>query len=345
MIAGDNAANVLIGGLVTRALAQTSSWDLQLLRCLLAEARTSGLYLSRDAAVSVSTLRSKGWRAYWNNTAIPNGGGSTGQPHYGGYLPAAFLIADSATTGLTKLLTDRARTYCMHMMAAYDIGEWEWNESMSNEQARFLLPLAWLVRADDTPLHRSWLDRMVTDLLASQDASGAIKQEFGRGNESGRCAPCAPSSNNAYGSGEGPIMHDGTEPLADSLYTLSFALAGLREAYGATGLGRYKDAETKLVEFLVRTQVVSEAHRELQGAWFRAFDFKAWEFWASDNDWGYGPWTTETGWSNGWIMSVLAMREANTTVWEVVQTREFNPGLVRTVCLEMLPGLEEYCSA
>eukprot|EP01043_Picozoa_sp_COSAG02_P062360 COSAG02_NODE_8583_length_2514_cov_1.493996_5_plen_137_part_01 len=137
MIAGDNAANVLIGGLITRALAQTSSWDLQLLRCLLAEARTSGPYLSRVASVSVAALRSKGWREYWNDTAIPTGGGSTGQPHYGGYLPAAFLMAGNATTGLTRLLTDRARAYCMYMMAAYDIGEWEWNESMSNEQARF----------------------------------------------------------------------------------------------------------------------------------------------------------------------------------------------------------------
>lgn len=77
---GDNAANVLIGGLVTRALAQTSSWDMQLLRSLLAEARTSGTYLSREAAVSVSELRSKGWRAYWNVTLMPNGASSdTGQ--------------------------------------------------------------------------------------------------------------------------------------------------------------------------------------------------------------------------------------------------------------------------
>ena len=337
---------MLIGGLVTRALAQTSSWDLQLLRCLMAEARTSGTYLSRTPALPVPELRSKGWRSYWNVTTIPNGqSGSTGQPHYGGYLPAAFLLAGDTTTGLGRLLTDRARAYCMYMMQGYDAGEWEWNESMSNEQARFLLPLAWLVRVDDTPLHRNWLDWMVRDLLASQDAkTGAIKQEFGRGNESGRCSPCAPSSNSAYGSGEGPIMHDGEEPLADSLYTLPFALAGLREAFGATQLEHYRDAETKLAGFLVRTQVVSEAHPELDGAWFRAFDYNAWEFWASDNDWGYGPWTTETGWSNGWIMSTLAAREANTTLWEVAHRRKFDQKLVRAVCLEMMPGLEDYCS-
>jgi hypothetical protein len=35
----------------------------------------------------------------------------------------------------------------MAMISRYLAGEWEWNESMTNEQARFLLPLAWLVRA------------------------------------------------------------------------------------------------------------------------------------------------------------------------------------------------------
>ena len=42
-----------------------------------------------------------------------------------------------------------------------------------------LLPLAWLVRCNDTALHRGWLDRMASDLLASQQEFGAIKQEFG----------------------------------------------------------------------------------------------------------------------------------------------------------------------
>lgn len=55
---------------------------------------------------------------------------------------------------------------------------------------------------------------------------------------------------------------------------------------GATGEPMYAAAESKLVEFLAKTQVVSEAHPELSGAWFRAFDYERWEYWASDNDWG-----------------------------------------------------------
>eukprot|EP01052_Picozoa_sp_SAG31_P005951 SAG31_NODE_270_length_18732_cov_9.342618_7_plen_188_part_00 len=186
---------------------------------------------------------------------------------------------------------------------------------------------------------------MATDLLASQDNfTGAIKQEFGIGKEARRCGPCAPATNEEYGSGEGPLMHDGSEPIADSLYTLSFALVGLREAVGATNDERLRDAEGKLVDFLVRTQVVSTSHPELNGAWFRAFDYKRWDFWASDNDWGYGPWTTETGWSNGWIMTAIAAREANTTVWDVMSARSFDPRTVHLICTEMMIGLENLCS-
>ena len=155
---------------------------------------------------------------------------------------------------------------------------------MSNEQARMLLPLAWLIRVNDTALHRHWLDLMITDLLDSQQQCGAIKQRFGTGNEASRCRPCAPRSNADYGSGEGPIMFSGNESLTDSLYTLNFALAGLREAVGATSdpTGRYRRAESMLASYMVKIQVRSIEHPELNGAWFRAFDYKSEEYFASD---------------------------------------------------------------
>lgn len=77
---GDNAANVLIGGSATRALANTSSWDLQLLRCLMAEVRTTGQHGFRPSAIAASALRSHGWEAYFNSTMVPNGGPGGSQP-------------------------------------------------------------------------------------------------------------------------------------------------------------------------------------------------------------------------------------------------------------------------
>ena len=34
-----------------------------------------------------------------------------------------------------------------------------------------------------------------------------------------------------------------------------------------------------MAKFLCRIQVRSDAHRELDGAWFRAFDYERWGYW------------------------------------------------------------------
>ena len=162
------------------------------------------------------------------------------------------------------------------MMAS--LGDWKWTQSMTNELATLLLANAWLVRVDDTPEHRAWLDDVATRLLTFQTASGGIKQFFGAGAEAGKCGDCAPASNAAYGAGEAPLMFTGHEPLTDCLYGLNFALIGLREAYGATRDAKYAAAETRLVDYLVRIQARSDAHPELDGAWFRAFDYERWEY-------------------------------------------------------------------
>jgi len=71
----------------------------------------------------------------------------------------------------------------------------------------------------------------------------------------------------------------------------------------------------------------------------RAFDYGRWEFWASANDWGYGPWLTEAGWSNGWITTVLALRGANTTLWDILMRAPLDAKETRRICLEMLAPL------
>ncbi len=58
-------------------------------------------------------------------------------------------------------------------------GNWRWGSSMQTQRARMILPLAWLVRVEDTPEHRQWLDKMVTEIMKYQDESGAIREELG----------------------------------------------------------------------------------------------------------------------------------------------------------------------
>src|SRR5438874_9631999 len=98
------------------------------------------------------------------------------------------------------------------------------------ERARMLLPLAWLIRLEDTPEHRLWLSRVAMDLLKTQQPFGALREQFGGGGGHFH----APASNEAYGTGEAPLVQKDGDPVSDQLYTTGFALVGLHEASTAT---------------------------------------------------------------------------------------------------------------
>ncbi len=116
------------------------------------------------------------------------------------------------------------------------------------------------------------------------------------------------------------ILQENGDPLADMLYTCNFAVIGLHEAAAATGDSFYRAAEDKLADFLARIQVRSDAHPELDGAWYRGFDFRRWDYWASNADWEWGAWCTETGWGTPWIAGTLALRHMKTSLWELTSS-------------------------
>ena len=145
-----------------------------------------------------------------------------------------------------------------------------------------------------------------------------------------------PASNEAYGTGEATLLQTNGDPATDLLYQLNFAFLGLHEAAAATGDPFYREAEDKVAKFLCRIQIRSEAHPELDGGWFRAFDFKRWEYWASNTDVGWGAWCIEGGWSQSWITAVLALRQMNTSLWDVTKDSQIKRHLAK-VRQEMLP--------
>jgi hypothetical protein len=221
-------------------------------------------------------------------------------------------------------------------MEAYP-DNWIWTNGIQQERAKMLLPLAWLVRVDDTPEHREWLRKMAGDLLAGQAECGAIREEIG---EKGKGGFPPPESNEAYGTSETPLIQTNGNGVSDLLYTVDFAFLGLHEAAAATGDDYYRKAEDKLAEFLCRIQIRSEKHPELDGGWFRAFDFNRWEYWASNGDAGWGAWSIESGWTQSWITTVLGLRLMDTSVWDLTKTSEAEKhfdGLLT----QMLPGLKE----
>jgi hypothetical protein len=177
-----------------------------------------------------------------------------------------------------------------------------------------ILPLAWLVRIEDRPEHRAWLDRVVSKLLDNQVESGAIREELG-GNDKGRYGRT--KSNEAYGLHEAPLIFENGDPIADMLYTSNFAFFSLNEAAHATGNPRYQEAVGRLSDFLTRIQVKSERFADLDGAWFRAFDYNRWEYWASNADVGWGAWGTLSGWTQSWIVATQVLVLTDQSYWDL----------------------------
>jgi hypothetical protein len=101
------------------------------------------------------------------------------------------------------------------------------------------------------------------------------------------------------------------------LYTTGFALLGLHEAAAATGDEKLRRAADELAAYLCRIQIRSETRPELDGAWFRAFDDRAWEYRASSADVGWGAWCVEAGWGQAWTAATLALRQKRTSLWEL----------------------------
>jgi hypothetical protein len=302
---GDDNARALLGTLAAGASLKSDRWDAAVLKGLLANLRTTGRLGFRGDRIDVPALERNGWRHYHDadtfNPAL----------NFEAYPWAAFLWA-YRQTGEAEFL-DRARTAITRTMELYPRG-WRWGDNM--ERARILLPLAWLVRVDDTPQHRQWLRTIATDLIKNQVACGAIPEQLG-GSGKGGGHYVVPGSNEAYGTTETPLLQQNGDPVSDQLYTTGFALIGLHEAAAATGDPELKRAEDRLAEYLVRIQVRSPTLPYLDGAWFRAFDYEKWECWASSADMGWGAWSVEAGWAPAWAAATLGLRARGASLWDL----------------------------
>lgn len=300
---GDDNARVMMATMLVGASLKTDRWDEPLLRALYANLRTTGPLGFRNDRVDMPGLEELGWRHFQDAERISY------SAHFEAYNWACFLWAYQHT-GKREFL-DKTKIGIRMMMEAYP-DKWRWNDNM--ERAKMLLPLAWLVQIEDTPQHRGWLKTVADGLISIQDAHGAIPEQF-RGTEGSHYS--VPKSNEAYGTGETPLLQKTGDPVTDQLYTSGKALLGFHEAFAATGDQRYKIAADKLTEYLCRIQIRSKNIPYLNGTWFRAFDFERWEPWASSGDSGWGAWSLESGWGQSWTAVILGFRQKNTSFWNV----------------------------
>jgi hypothetical protein len=305
---GDDNARTLLATILSAAALKEDRWNQAIAKAVVANFRTSGTFGFRGDRVDVPVLGELGWKHFHEAETINY------SPHFESYLWACYLWAFQQS-GFEPLLA-RTRTGIRMMMSAYPQG-WRWQDNM--ERARMLLCLAWLVRLEDKPEYRAWLHAVADDLLARQQPNGAIHEWLG---STGGGHYQIPQSNEAYGTGETPLIQKNGDPASDQLYTTGFALLGLHEAFAATGDMKFKRAADKLAEFLCRIQIRSEKISYLDGAWFRAFDDRRWEFWASSADVGWGAWCVEAGWGPMWTAAVLGLRDAGTNFWDFSRSVE-----------------------
>lgn len=302
---GDNDVKAILGCMGTAAVLESDRWDEALLKNILGNFRTTGIYGFRGGCLHNPTLLQQGWQHYHRAATVHYA------PHYEAWIWATYLWLYDKTR--YRPLLELPLGGIRRMMAAYP-DNWQWTNGIQQERGRMLLTLAWLVRVDDRPQHRAWLKQLADDMEKCQDSCGAIREELGVPGK-GTCPPAR--SNADYGTSEASLIEENGDPVADMLYTCNFTFLGLNEAAAATGDPQFRRMADELADFLVRIQIRSEAHPELDGAWFRAFDYRRWEYWGSNADSGWGAWSIEVGWTQAWIPTVLALRELRLNLWDL----------------------------
>jgi hypothetical protein len=318
---GDDNARCLLGLIGASAYMHTGKWDQQIAEAIMANFRTTGKEGFRGDRLEEADILKKGWRYFWNRDLVDP------HPHFESWMWACYLWLYDKTR--YKPLLSRTETAIRLTMQDYP-DKWLWTNGIQQERARMILSLAWLVRIEDTPEHRKWLDEVVSALLANQVPCGAIREELGAAGK-GWLEPA--KSNEEYGKREAPLIFSNGDPVADMLYTCNFAFFSLNEAAKATGNPEYKMAVNKLSDFLTRIQVRSSKHKDLDGAWFRAFDYDQWDYWASNADAGWGAWATLTGWIQSWIVSTQVLVERNQSYWELTRRSHINNYMPQTITL------------
>lgn len=301
---GDDNARAVLGMIGASAYLKTGKWDREIVETILSNFRTTGKLGFRGERLNAMQIDSLGWKHFWNGDVV------NPHPHFEAWLWACYLwLYDK--TGYKPLL-ERTKNAIRMTMEAYP-DKWKWTNGIQQERARMILPLAWLVRVEDTEEHRNWLNTIVSRLLENQDECGAIMEELGDADKGmfGRT-----KSNKEYGLYEAPLIFRNGDRVADMLYTSNFAFFALNEAAHATGNPRYQAAVNRLSEFLTRIQVKSEKHIDVDGSWFRGFDYGRWDYWGSNADIGWGVWATLTGWIQSWIVATQVLVEEKQSYWE-----------------------------
>ncbi len=217
--------------------------------------------------------------------------------HYNGYYLAALLLG-AKLTGDARYFEVGVKGISS-IMAAYPFTAREHSETQ--ELCRLILPLSMLYWVSGDATHREWLYKVTRDLQRFRHPKGGYIEW-----DTGYTATCAGNRD-----GESSVLAENGNPVLDLLYSLNWLPHSFALAYYVTGDNWFKQLWEEITEFLASIQIRSE-NQFIDGVWPRAFDADLREVYGVPNDVGWAPWSVETGWTMGEIMSgmLLGMLES-----------------------------------
>ena len=168
--------------------------------------------------------------------------------------------------------------------------------SETQELCRLILPLAVLWKVSNDPEHKSWLYRVAADLdRFSHPGGGFIEWD------TGHIAVCA-----GVKDGESSVLADNGDPVTDMIYSANWLPLGLGLAYGFTHDEWFRERRDRVNRFFAAAQIESP-DPIINGIWTRSIDLDLREVYGVPNDVGWAPWSVETGWTIGEIVSGLLL--------------------------------------
>jgi len=168
--------------------------------------------------------------------------------------------------------------------------------SETQEYCRLILPLAILWKVTDDREKKEWLYRVAADLNRFRHPKGGFLEW-----DTGYIACCA---GGRYG--EASVLAENGDPVVDMLYSLNWLPLSLCIAYYFTGDEYFREMRDYITEFFISTQVISPDPM-INGIWPRSINIDEMEVYGVPNDIGWAPWSVETGWTMGEILSGLIL--------------------------------------
>ena len=213
-------------------------------------------------------------------------------PHFESIAHVAFLQAylvsgnrdflDTALQGMTTLKENKDK--------------WKWMYSRTAALARYLFPLSLVLQVvEDREVWEEELYWTIAELQRHQVELGGIEEADN------------PDPERFGAEDTGVFIHNG-EGIADLLYTNNFLLLNLWEGWQATKDPQILQFYTALNTFLRKIQINS-SYTSFNGAWMRAFDLTAGEYYGNLGDTGWGPYCIESGWTQSLILIGLLAQE------------------------------------